>query len=197
MCNGGIQLFECTVKGLPFQSEGSLRPVSLPCCGFVVSRAGAMQVLHEDNKCPMCKKRLDHSLESQVKDAPEMVKRAVQAEQMGRGPHRINENDVQILYDEKLGAGHEGIVYRGTFEQQEVAVKCMLLPDLEWRALNSIRHILGVSHLAGTFSRNICQMKGYFISKKELGCASVGLFNDGVFYTYQVCVSTVGLSCMA
>ena len=169
VCEGGVHLFACTVKGLQFQSEGSLRPVSLPCCGFVVSDAGAKQVLRVDEKCPMCKTRLHRRQEREVREAPEMVKRAIQAEHMGQGPNRVNKTDVQLFTDDMLGRGGEAVVYKGIFEGEEVAVKCMSLPSLEWRALNSVRHVLGVSHVAGTFSRNICQMKGYFATETELG----------------------------
>ena len=168
--SGGLRLFACWIVGLPLRTAGQLQPVSLPCCGVVVSYIGAKQLLTMETEkyCPLCKTPL--CSQSQVMKADEMVIRAIQAEDQGVGARRLDQSQVRI--GEILAHGGQGIVYHGQFEGEEVAVKTMNLPSKDWREMDSVRHVLCVSHFAATFSRNICQMKGYFVAENKLWCVS-------------------------
>ena len=97
-----------------------------------------------------------------------MVVWAIRAEHQGAGARRLDMN--QVTTGNFLERGGEGAVYKGEFEGQEVAVKKIPLYGLDWKMMNSLRHVLRVSHFAATFSRHICQMKGYCANDDELWC---------------------------
>ena len=166
---GGINLFACCILGLPLCTSGLLQPVSLPCCGVVVSHCGAQRLL-QSGHCQLCKRPL--TSEMQVIEASKIVIRAIDAERKGAGARFLDMTQVETPGDRRLGSGGEGVVYDGMFEGQAVAVKKMELHSMDWRKMNSIRHVLCVSHFAANFSRNICRMKGYCASVDELWCVS-------------------------
>lgn len=96
---GHLKVTSCLVIGAPLMPEGPLRPVTLPCCGFVVSDLGAQQ-LRSRGQCQLCHVPLAADAAVEENDA---VARAVAAEERGLAPRLLRSAEVAV--GEKIGAG--------------------------------------------------------------------------------------------
>lgn len=143
--------------------EGPLRPVTLPCCAFVVSHAGAQQLL-ERGQCQLCKCPLTAS--SQLADS-ESVGVAVAAEAHGFAPRIIRSEDVAVTGS--IGSGGEGVVVKGTLHGRPVAVKQIPLPAAAGaKEMASAKQVVSTTYIAGVASPYVCKLLGYCWTETEL-----------------------------
>eukprot|EP00892_Ulva_mutabilis_P009465 jgi/Ulvmu1/6891/UM031_0097.1 len=160
---GRLKVTSCLVLGVPLMPEGPLRPVTLPCCGFVVSQLGAQQLLQQ-RRCHLCHVPLAADSHVQPNDA---VALAVAAEERGLSPRLLTSADVAV--GEKIGAGSQGIVHRGRWGDVEVAVKRIpLQPAAGAQEMACVRHVVAASHLAAVASPHVCKLHGYCWTDSEL-----------------------------
>ena len=162
---GHLKVTSCLVLGVPLMPEGPLRPVTLPCCGFVVSHAGAHQLLRQ-RQCHLCHVPL--AADAEVVDNS-AVALAVAAEERGVSPRLLKSGEVSVR--ERIGAGSQGTVYRGMWGDTEVAVKKVPLPAAAGaQEMACIKHVIAASQLAAVASPHVCKLHGYCWTDTELWC---------------------------
>lgn len=166
--SGRVALTSCLVLGVPLMPDGPLRPVTLPCCGSVVSQIAASSIL-EEMTCTLCKAGICAGAAVLVNEA---MSRAVAAQTSGFVPRMFQTSEVelgQILCSTVVGDVHEGQVNENT-----IAVKKFMLPVLaavDPRYISNISHIeqvIAASYFAGQSSLYVCSMHGYCWTDKEM-----------------------------
>lgn len=168
--SGQLKLTGCMVLGVPIMPAGPLRPVSMPCCGFVVSYTGARQLVQK-GRCQLCKKPIK---EDALLEQSEHAVQTVLMEDRGFRPRLFHSTDV--AFDDppvSLGAGAEGSVVRGVLNGRHVAVKKMqLVGEFGPAEAEGFHQLICVSYIAGLSSRHVCKLLGYCSTDSELWCVT-------------------------
>lgn len=167
---GMLKLSGCMVLGVPIMPAGPLRPISLPCCRFIVSHAGAQQLVQK-GRCRFCHKPLKKDA---MLSESEHAAQTVRMEDRGFRPRLFRSEDVTLEDPPvSLGAGAEGTVFRGKLKGRPVAVKKIRL-DGEFRREDAegFHQLISVSYIAGLASRHVCKLHGYCWTDTELWCAT-------------------------
>lgn len=166
---GTVSITACLVLGMPLMPQGPLRPVTLPCCGFVVSHTGAQRLLAQ-RKCSFCLKSMAGDARIEVNDA---VCATVAAEGQGVAPCVFQHSDVAI--GEPIGQGGEATVVRGVFKRRDIAVKRVPLADTPGAAeMAGLRQVINASYIAGVASPHVCKLHGYCWAGSEVWCVTSG-----------------------
>lgn len=163
---GKLSITSCMVLGIPLTPSGQLRPVTMPCCGFTASLAGAQQ-LADAGRCRFCKTPLPANA---TFDADPAVSQSILLEDRGYGPRVFTSDDV--ILGHKIGCGAEGTVYSGMLRARPIAVKRVRLP----RVINAVetarlKEIIANTYAAGIASHNVCRLQGCCWTDSELWCA--------------------------
>ena len=161
--NGQLAVTSCLVLGVPLMPEGPLRPVTLPCCGFVVSQIAATSIL-EKQKCTVCHADISRGAAGEYNEA---VARVVEAETYGFAPRLFRASEVE--FGEPLGRGGEGTVHRGRVNGKQVAVKRVTMPSPAGvKEISSVKQVVATSYVAGLSSPYVCKLNGYCWTDTEL-----------------------------
>eukprot|EP00892_Ulva_mutabilis_P009462 jgi/Ulvmu1/6889/UM031_0095.1 len=161
--NGRLSVTACLVLGVPLMPEGPLRPVTLPCCGFVVSHIAAQQMLQE-RRCRVCRWVMDPGAALEDNEAVAMV---VAAETHGFAPRLLRSS--QVTLGEGIGAGGEGTVQHGRLGDKPVAVKRVRLPEVTGaKEVASVKQVVAASYVAGITSPHVCKLHGHCWTDTEL-----------------------------
>ena len=167
IANGRLTITSCHVLGLPLMPEGPLRPVTLPCCGVVVSQMASSSIL-EKQICTVCYAKIIAG--ETVKDN-EAVVRVVGAETLGFAPRLFQTSEVEL--GENLGSGGEGTVHEGRVNDKAIAVKRVKLPSPAGvKEVASFKQVVATSFVAGLSSPYVCNLHGYCWTDTELWCAA-------------------------
>lgn len=170
--NGSLRFTCCLVKHVPFMLEGPLRPVTLSCCNFTVSYAGAQDLIAA-GRCHFCKARLKADTKLLEDEA---VARIIAAERHGYTPRVVKSGEVVV--GDRIGAGGDGKVFRATFRGRPVALKVIQLKeDAAVRDCNSLKNVIATTYMAGIASEHICKLHGVCWKQSELWCALCDLIS--------------------
>lgn len=174
---GQLKITWCVVLGMPLLLEGPMRPVTLPCCGFVVSFAGA-QTLRTSGHCYSCSTPMSatsaqhHGFKNST---------AVHTEKLAFLPRVLKAGDVTIIGSWQIHSRGEATLPYGSIQVQgrgrhrRVAVKMVPLPGssgVENSVVAGVMHVVSTSYAAGLASPYVCQLRGYCWTDSEVWCAT-------------------------
>lgn len=176
IASGRLQVTACLILGLPLTPDGPLRPITLPCCGLVVSHAGGQHSARL-GRCQLCNVPLPPECPARFRDNT-AVAAAVAAEELGVAPPLLHCSDVEVDWAECIAAGGEGAVYRGRLHDRAVAVKVVSLstPARRARDVASVQNVVAASFLAAIASPHVCEVLGYCWNGSDLWCGFLLVF---------------------
>lgn len=174
---GQLKITSCVVLGMPLLLEGPMRPVTLPCCGFVVSFAGA-QMLRAFGLCYSCSALMSAT---SVQHHGFKNSTAVHTEKLAVLPEVFKSDEVTIIGSWQIHSRGDATLAYGSIQVQDrdghrrVAVKKVPLPGssgVEDSVVAGVMHVVSTSYTAGVASPYVCQLRGYCWTDSEVWYAT-------------------------